>query len=110
MSGATLPVVLRAEPQDRASAVRYFLQKNPRMLVGVVLLAILLFVAAFAPLVAPYDPIKVSIADQLEPPSLDHLLGTDDLGRKLHRHRARLFEISRLYDWRCCQLLFQPAA
>jgi len=51
------------------------------MLVGVVLLAILLFVAAFAPIIAPYDPIKVSIADQLQPPSFDHWLGTDDLGR-----------------------------
>src|SRR5439155_7226797 len=81
MSGATLPVVLRVQPQDRASAVRYFLRKNPRMLVGVVLLAILLFVAAFAPLIAPYDPIKVSIPDQLQPPSPGHLLGTDDLGR-----------------------------
>jgi peptide/nickel transport system permease protein len=81
VSGATLPVVLRAQPQDRASAVRYFLRKNPRMLVGVILLAILLFVAAFAPFIAPYDPIRVSIPDQLQPPSLDHLLGTDDLGR-----------------------------
>src|SRR5436305_8434460 len=67
--------------QDRASSLRWFLRKNPRMLVGVVLLAILLFVAAFAPIIAPYDPIKVSIPDQLQPPSLDHWLGTDDLGR-----------------------------
>jgi peptide/nickel transport system permease protein len=81
VSGATLPVVLRVQPQGRTSVVRYFLRRNPRMLVGVVLLAILLFVAVFAPLIAPYDPIKVNILDQLQAPSLDHLLGTDDLGR-----------------------------
>src|SRR5207237_3576123 len=81
MSSAALPVILRAQPEGRTYAVRYFLRKNPRMLVGVVLLAILLFVAAFAPLIAPYDPIKVSIPDQLQPPSPGHLLGTDDLGR-----------------------------
>jgi len=51
------------------------------MLVGLVLLGILLFVAVFAPIIAPYDPIKVNISDTLEPPSLTHLLGTDDLGR-----------------------------
>ena len=30
---------------------------------------------------------------------------TDFLSQFLHRHRSGLFEISRLYDWRCCQLL-----
>lgn len=81
MSGATLPAVLPLGRQDRVSSIRYFLRKNPRMLVGVLLLAMLVFVAAFAPFIAPYDPVKVNIPDQLLPPSFDHLLGTDDLGR-----------------------------
>jgi peptide/nickel transport system permease protein len=81
VSGATLPAVLRAPPQSRASSIRWFLRKNPRMLVGGTLLFILLFVAAFAPFIAPYDPIKVTVSDALEPPSLSHFLGTDDLGR-----------------------------
>ena len=77
----TLPAVLHARPQGRGYAVRYFLRRNPRMIIGGALLFILLFVAAFAPFIAPYDPIKVSIADQLQPPSAAHWLGTDDLGR-----------------------------
>ena len=81
MTEATLPVVGSTPRTDRVSSVRYFLRKNPRMLVGLVLLTILLFVAVFAPIIAPYDPIKVNITDALEPPSLNHLLGTDDLGR-----------------------------
>jgi peptide/nickel transport system permease protein len=81
MSEATLPVIIRARQQTRGSGLRWFLRKNPRMLVGVVLLAILLFVAAFAPIIAPYDPIKVTIGDALQPPSFQHWLGTDDLGR-----------------------------
>lgn len=81
MSEAALPVVVPVPRTDRAYAVRYFLRKNPRMLVGLILLAVLLFVAAFAPIISPYDPIKVNITDALEPPSLNHLLGTDDLGR-----------------------------
>ena len=81
MSSATLPAVIPLRPRSRASSIRWFLRKNPRMLLGVVLLAILLFVAAFAPFIAPYDPIKVNILDQLQPPSFQHWLGTDDLGR-----------------------------
>jgi peptide/nickel transport system permease protein len=81
MSGATLPVVIRAQPLGRTSRVGYFLRKNPRMIVGVALLTVLLFVWAFGPLIAPYDPKKVIVADSLLPPSFDHLLGTDDLGR-----------------------------
>ena len=51
------------------------------MIVGGALVLTWLFLAAFAPIVAPYDPIKVNVLEALRPPSLTHLLGTDDLGR-----------------------------
>jgi peptide/nickel transport system permease protein len=38
-------------------------------------------IAAFAPLIAPYDPTVVDVAIRLKPPSNLHLLGTDALGR-----------------------------
>ncbi len=53
---------------------------------GAILLVILL-IAIFAPLLAPYDPFAQSIALRLKPPFwhdktvADHLLGTDQLGR-----------------------------
>src|SRR5437762_3310685 len=53
MSSAALPLILRAQPEGRTYALRYFLRNNPLMLVGVVLLAILLFVDSFGPLIAP---------------------------------------------------------
>jgi len=81
MSAGTLPVVLRAPRADRVEALRYFARRNPRIIVGGALVIIWLFLAAFAPIVAPYDPIKVNVADSLLPPSGTHLLGTDDLGR-----------------------------
>jgi ABC-type dipeptide/oligopeptide/nickel transport system permease subunit len=34
-----------------------------------------------APLIAPYDPMRTEPANQLQPPSRSHLLGTDLLGR-----------------------------
>ena len=49
--------------------------------VGLLILA-LLFVAALAvPLLSPYDPHAQHTGDRFAPPSLDHPLGTDHLGR-----------------------------
>ena len=81
MSGTTLPVVLRAQRVDRATAIRYFARRNPRMIVGGAMVLTWLLIALFAPMVAPFDPIKVNVADSLLPPGPTHLLGTDDLGR-----------------------------
>src|SRR2546423_6560820 len=81
MSEAALPVVLRAPQADRWGAIRYFLRRNPRMIIGGSLVVAWLFIAVFAPFVAPYDPVKVSITDSLIPPGASHLFGTDDLGR-----------------------------
>jgi len=81
MSEATLPVVLRVPRADRPSALRYFARRNPRMIVGGAMVLAWLLIALFAPVVAPYDPIAVNVTDSLQPPSLVHLLGTDDLGR-----------------------------
>ena len=39
-----------------------------------------LVVAVFAPLIAPYDPLAQTFT-ALQPPSLDHPFGTDELGR-----------------------------
>ncbi len=53
-------------------------------LVGAVMLLIALFVAVFAPLIAPYDPfanVHISITDIYHKPSAAHLLGTDDGGK-----------------------------
>ena len=47
-------------------------------------LALIIFVTIFAPLVAPFDPIKTEPANILSTPSWgSHLLGTDHLGRDI---------------------------
>ncbi|TME64636.1 MAG: ABC transporter permease [Chloroflexi bacterium] len=51
------------------------------MIVGGAMVVAWLLIALLAPVVAPYDPIKVTVGDALRSPSLAHLLGTDDLGR-----------------------------
>jgi ABC-type dipeptide/oligopeptide/nickel transport system permease subunit len=51
--------------------------------VGLVIIAALIFIAIFAPLLAPYSPNQQDLYRVLAPPSRIHLLGTDNLGRDL---------------------------
>lgn len=56
------------------------------LLIGAGVLAVLLVVAIFAPLLAPHDPYAQSLMNRMEPPvflggSWEHPLGTDHLGR-----------------------------
>jgi peptide/nickel transport system permease protein len=48
---------------------------------GLLLTVTLLLIALLAPLVAPKDPNVQDTARRLEPPSREHILGLDDLGR-----------------------------
>lgn len=51
------------------------------MRVGLAGIALLALAAVFAPLILPGDPIKLSLAESLQPPGLAHWFGTDQLGR-----------------------------
>jgi peptide/nickel transport system permease protein len=81
MAGATVPLTLGRARNERLASTIYFLRRNPRMIIGGLIVFGWLFVAAFAPFIAPYDPIKVNVIDSLQSPNLSHWLGTDDLGR-----------------------------
>jgi peptide/nickel transport system permease protein len=48
---------------------------------GAAIIALILFCAIFAPVVAPHDPLGQALTQQSRPPSLAHPLGTDKLGR-----------------------------
>ena len=71
MSGATLPVTIPLRQHSRASSLRWFLRKNPRMLAGVVLLAIAAWQALRPHAPAPRDP--NAIANWSDPRLLDSL-------------------------------------
>ena len=55
--------------------------RNPLFWLGALLLAIIIVVAVFAPLIAPHDPLEQNIVARLEPPSAEFLFGTDNYGR-----------------------------
>ncbi len=50
---------------------------------GIVIVGITVLAAIFAPLIAPYSPNEQNLLSSLQPPSWDHLLGTDELGRDI---------------------------
>jgi peptide/nickel transport system permease protein len=56
-------------------------RRNRPAVVGGVFVAILVIVAVFAPLIAPFDPNAQDLNNLTQPPGGAHLLGTDDIGR-----------------------------
>ena len=56
---------------------------NPLNLVALALIAVLAACALLAPMLAPYDPLAQDLAVRLKPPSPEHWLGTDSLGRDI---------------------------
>ncbi|MCZ8182875.1 MAG: ABC transporter permease [Beijerinckiaceae bacterium] len=69
------------------------LRKNPLALIGLIIVVALLLIAAFAPLIAPYDPLAQNLSQRLLPPSSRHWFGTDALGRDIFSrivHGARI--------------------
>lgn len=67
---------------QRERAIRTFLQ-NRTAVIGLVLIAIMVFIAVFAPWISPHDPLDQSVRDRLAPPSWDYPLGRDDKGRDI---------------------------
>jgi peptide/nickel transport system permease protein len=71
-------------PRRRTAALSWRrMARNPNLIVGAVILALVVGAALFARFIAPYSPIDESFADQLRSPSLAHLFGTDEFGRDI---------------------------
>jgi peptide/nickel transport system permease protein len=73
---AAISVPLHSEPNLFSR-----LMSRPTSAAGLVVLVLIAAAALAAPWIAPYAPTKLSVANRLHPPALDHLFGTDDLGR-----------------------------
>jgi peptide/nickel transport system permease protein len=73
-AGPAAPV----EQPERRRATWY---RQPALIAGGTITTLLIAVAVFAPLIAPYDPNAQNLAVSLVGPGAHHLLGTDQLGR-----------------------------
>lgn len=76
------------------------IRRNRLAMAGLIIVAILLLVAAFAPWIAPHDPFVQNLGNRLKPPGTPgYWLGTDDFGRDIlsriiHGARITLYIIA----------------
>src|SRR6202007_2187348 len=86
MVDATFSASLAGSHDELESPARRALRrllKRKGAVVGLIVLALFLLLALFAPLIVPYDPIATSWSLVRKPPSALHWFGTDDLGRDI---------------------------
>ncbi len=76
MLDATQP----AKKQVSKASRRFW--RNPAAIVGLVLITVLVLIAVLASVISP-DPIAQDLTNRLLPPSSEHWLGTDQLGRSV---------------------------
>lgn len=68
------------ENERHARFIRRF-RRNRKAMIGLTIVVVLVVVAIFAPLLAPYSISETNIPERTQPPSLEHPFGTDSLGR-----------------------------
>ena len=66
-----------------ATRLLRLVRSKPLGALGGVFILALVTTAVLAPVLAPYDPIKMKSTDRLQAPSMNHPLGTDDFGRDI---------------------------
>jgi len=74
------------QPRRQWAHALYVISRDPLALFGVIVIALFVIVAIVGPWIAPYPEQgfgKTSVASRMLPPSRQHLLGTDRLGRDM---------------------------
>jgi peptide/nickel transport system permease protein len=82
---AAADTILAVELHDESPGARAWrrLLRRKSAVFGLVVVVLFVLIAAFAPLIAPYDPIQQSWTSIRKPPSWQHWFGTDESGRDL---------------------------
>ena len=70
-----------AAPWRWAKQAGLFFRRKPMGAVGAMSLIVVVLAAILAGLIAPYDPLVQDVPSRLQPPSAQHLFGTDEFGR-----------------------------
>lgn len=63
--------------------IRTMFKNNKMTLFAVIVLAAIVLIAVFAPLIAPNDPNEIHMGEELQAPTLKYPLGTDEYGRDI---------------------------
>lgn len=68
--------------ESQGAAAWRRLRRDRLAIVGFAMVVVFALLAVFAPVLAPYDPVKdINLRHRLQPPSKEHWLGTDSSGR-----------------------------
>ena len=73
-------ITVEVQPAQRRLG-RWIRSRN--LLLGLAIMAALILIAIFAPLLTPYQPQKQNYDITLQSPSIEHLFGTDNFGRDI---------------------------
>lgn len=87
---------------------RKFWYKYSRVVVGGAMFLAMCIIAVLAPLIATHDPNSISMTESLQPPSNDHICGTDEFGRDVFSrivYGARVSLTISLSVLVCCGIL-----
>ncbi len=68
-------------PNDSGGRAFKKLKSNRLAVIGLIFVILTISASIFAPFITQYDPQKVDLRSMLKPPSSDHILGTDKIGR-----------------------------
>lgn len=86
-SNPTNPMVPRGGRSDRGSLDRWAglrkMVRQPGTAIGLIVLVGVVATALLAPVLSAHDPTRNNLLASLEPPSAQHLMGTDLLGRDI---------------------------
>ncbi len=80
-AGASLASAEEIAPRKNRVLAKFLRSRSA--MVGAVIVGLFLFVAVFAPLIAPHDPDKTNFLALRQPPSATYWLGTDEIGRDI---------------------------
>lgn len=61
----------------------HLIRMMPLSMISLTIIIIFFLVAIFAPFISPYNPYKINVPERVLPPSKEHLMGTDALGRDI---------------------------
>ena len=70
-----------SKSRSEAMVILAGVAREPFGLMGLIIVGSIIIAAIFAQWIVPYDPVALNIVDRLQGPSVNHFLGTDQLGR-----------------------------
>lgn len=97
----------RIERDARQPRILRFSRRHPMLAIGLVLLALMVFMALSAPWLTAWDPTEMNVIARLKPASADHIFGTDAMGRDIFARTLYGARVSLLVG--CCVALLSVA-